>query len=71
MTYTPHQILSRVVRWAGHVAYMVEKRNTSGFLWENLKERNSLEELGIDGPIILKLYAKDIILESMKRIHLA
>jgi len=49
---------------------MVEKRNTTGFLWENLKERNSLEELGIDGPIILKLYVKDIILESMKRIHL-
>jgi len=50
---------------------MVKKRNRSGFLWENLKERNSLEELGIDGPIILKLDPKDVIWESMKRIHLA
>jgi hypothetical protein len=71
MTYTPHQILSRAVRWAGCVAYMAEKRNTSGFLWENLKERDSLEELVIDEPIILKLDPKDIIWERMKRIHLA
>jgi len=61
ITYTPHKILSRVVRWAGHVAHMVEKRNTSGFLWENLKERYSLEELGIDGLIVLKSDPKDII----------
>jgi len=50
---------------------MVEKRKTSGFLWENLKERDSLEELSTDGPIILKLDPRDIIWESMKRIHLA
>jgi len=71
ITYTPHKILSRLVRWAGHLAHMVQKRNTSGFLWENLKERDSLEELGIDGLIILKLDPKDIIWGNMKRSHLA
>jgi len=66
-----HSSLSRVVRWARHVAHTVENRNTSGFLWENLKEGDSLEELGIDGLKILKSDPKDIIWENMKRIHLA
>jgi len=42
----------------------------SGFLWENLKERDSLEELGIDG-LILKSNPTDIIWENVKRVHLA
>jgi hypothetical protein len=36
------------------VACMGETRNTTGFLWGNLKERNSFEELCLDGRIALK-----------------
>jgi hypothetical protein len=36
------------------VACMGETRNTTGFLWGNLKERNSIEELCLGGRITLK-----------------
>jgi len=35
------------------VACMAETRNTTGVLWGNLKERNSFEELCLDGRIAL------------------
>jgi len=35
------------VRWTGHVAY-------TGFWWGNLRERDHLEDLGVDGRIILR-----------------
>jgi hypothetical protein len=34
--------------WAGHVAHMGEKRKCTRFRWESLKERNHLEDQGID-----------------------
>ena len=40
--------------WAGHVARMVERRGVHRFWWGNLKERDRLEEPGIDGMIILR-----------------
>jgi hypothetical protein len=46
-------IKSRRIRGAGHVAYMGEKRKKSRFLWGKLKEQDHLEDLDVDGWIIL------------------
>jgi hypothetical protein len=43
-------IKSRRMKWAGHVERMVY----AGFLWGNIRERNHLEDLGLDGRIILR-----------------
>jgi hypothetical protein len=42
------------MRWAGHVARMGERRVAYRILVGILEGRNHLEELGIDGMIILK-----------------
>jgi hypothetical protein len=47
-------IKSRRIRWAGHVALMEQMRIAFTILIENLKERNHLEHLGVDGKIISK-----------------
>jgi len=44
-------IKSRIMRWTVHVARMGEKR---GFWWGNLRERDHLEDPGVDGRIILR-----------------
>ena len=41
------------MRWAGHVAHM-GREVYSGFWWGNLKERDHLEDSGVDGRIILR-----------------
>jgi hypothetical protein len=40
------------MNWVGHVACMEEMRNSCKILIGNLKERNLLEDLHIDGRII-------------------
>jgi hypothetical protein len=45
-------IKSRRTRWARHVARMGRNVHT-GFWWGNLKERDHLEEPGVDDRIIL------------------
>ena len=47
-------IISRRMRWAGHVARVGERRAYAGFWWGNLRERDHLEDPGIDGKIILR-----------------
>ena len=44
------------MRWAGHVARLGEKRGEAyrGVWWGNLRERDLLGDLGIDGRIILR-----------------
>jgi len=41
------------MRWARYVARMGGEKHT-GFLRENLKERDQLKDLGVHGRIILK-----------------
>jgi hypothetical protein len=43
------QIKSRRMRWTGHVARMGEERNVYRVLMGNQKERDQLEDRGIDG----------------------
>jgi len=40
--------------WIGHVVCMGERRGYTGFWWENLRERDHLEDSGVDGRIILR-----------------
>ena len=47
-------IKSRRMRWAGHVARVVDSRGLYGFWWENLRERDHLGNPGLDGRIILR-----------------
>jgi hypothetical protein len=47
-------IKSRRMRWAGHVACMETGEVHTGFWWRDLRERDHLEDLGVDGRIILK-----------------
>ena len=44
----------RRMRLAGHVARMGRAEKYTGFLWGNRKERDHLEDLGIDGRIKLR-----------------
>jgi hypothetical protein len=47
-------IKSRRMRWAGHVARMVEGEACTGFWWKNLRERDHWGNPGVDGRIILR-----------------
>jgi hypothetical protein len=46
-------IKSRRMKWAGHVARMGERRCVYKVWLENLRERDHLGDLGVDGRIIL------------------
>jgi hypothetical protein len=56
--YSPQSIIkmikSRRIRWAGHVARMVEKRNACRILVGNQKERDHWEDEDVGGWAILK-----------------
>jgi hypothetical protein len=47
-------IISRRMKWAGHVSRTVEKRGTYRFWWGNLRERDRLEDPRVDGRLILR-----------------
>jgi len=44
------------MRWAGHVACMDERRVTYRVMMGNLRERDHLEDSGVDGRIILRWF---------------
>ena len=44
----------RRMRWAGHVARVGRGEAYAYFLWGNLREINHLEDVGVDGRIILR-----------------
>jgi len=45
-------------RWAGYVARMGDRRSDTGISWGYLWERGHLEDLGLDGRIILNWILK-------------
>jgi hypothetical protein len=50
-------IKSRIMRWArhvAHIAHMGRGETYTGFWWGNLRERDHLEDPGVDGRIILR-----------------
>ena len=47
-------VKSRRMRWVGHVARNGAAEVHTGFLWIDLMERDHLEDLDVDGRIILK-----------------
>jgi hypothetical protein len=42
------------MRWTRHIAQMGRREVHAGFSWENLRERDYLEDLSINGRTILK-----------------
>jgi hypothetical protein len=53
------QIKSRRIRWAGHVARMVERRKCTRFWWESPKATDPLEDGGVDGRMGLEWTLED------------
>jgi hypothetical protein len=53
-------IKSRRMSWTGHVAYMGREEVPIGFWWGNLKKGGQMEDLHVDGKIILKMYLQDL-----------
>jgi hypothetical protein len=51
---TVRVIKSRRMRWAGHVALMGRGVAYTGFWWGNLRERDLLEDSGVDGLVIFR-----------------
>jgi hypothetical protein len=41
------------MRWTGHVAYMGDREGEQKVWWGNMRDRDHLEDPGIDGKIIL------------------
>ena len=47
-------VIKSRMRWAGHVARMGKRRGAYRVLVGNLKERDHLEDRGVDGRLILR-----------------
>jgi len=48
------RVIKSRIRWTGHVARMGRGEVYTGFWWVNLREKDHLEDTGIDGRIILR-----------------
>jgi hypothetical protein len=46
---------SRRIRWVWHVARRGRREAYTGFWWGNMRERDHLGDLGVDGRIIINL----------------
>ena len=58
---SPHILVmkSRKMRWVGHLAHIGRGEVHTGFWCGNLKERDHLKDLDLDGRIILKWIFKN------------
>jgi hypothetical protein len=66
------QIKSRRMRWAGHVARMGEGRNVYRVWWESPKEKDHLEDQGVDGRMGSKwILGRLVVGGEVEWIHLA
>jgi hypothetical protein len=45
----------RSMQWARHIAYTGNKKYNAVFWWGDMKERDHLGDLDVDGKITLKL----------------
>jgi len=68
---TVRVIQSRRMRRAGHVARMGRRQAYTGFWWRNLRERDHLEDPGVDGRIILRWIFRKWDVRGMDWIELA
>jgi hypothetical protein len=64
-------IKSRMTRWTGHVAHMPERRGAHRISWGNLRKRDHLKELVVDGGITLKFIFKELDARDMDWTDLA
>jgi hypothetical protein len=64
-------IISRRMRWAGHVARMGEGRNMCRVLVGNPEGKNHLKDQGPDGRMVLKWTLGRLAEEGVECIHLA
>jgi hypothetical protein len=53
-------IKSRIIRWAGHIARVWEKRCVYRVLLGTPGERDHLEDPGVDGAIIFKMDLQEV-----------
>jgi len=61
-------IKSRIMRWTDHVQVWRTGEAYTGFWWGNLRERDQLEDLDIDGKIILKWVLRKWIVGAWTRL---
>ena len=64
-------IKSRIMRWSGHVARTGDSRGVYRILVGNLRERDQLGDLGLDGRIILRWIFRKWYVGGMDWIDLA
>jgi hypothetical protein len=54
VTLTPCHILWRRMGWTGHVVRIVEMHTVFFFAWQTRRKRGNVEDLSVDGRMILK-----------------
>jgi hypothetical protein len=52
------RVIKSIMGWAGHVARMGGGEVYTGFWWENIRERDHLEDPGVDGRIMRWIFRK-------------
>jgi hypothetical protein len=65
------QIKSRKMRWAGYVACMVRGEKCTGLWWDGPKERDHLEDQGVDGEDGIGMDVMEIGWGAVEWIHIA
>jgi hypothetical protein len=63
--YSAGLVTLRMIRRARHVAHMRTKEMYKGVWWKNLKERDHLEELGVDWRLKVEMCIEIITIEGM------